>query len=351
MSGTIRREFFTHLKKYNRTGARDYFVLASAVASVISLIILFISSPDIKDQVLTVYIIALLTVCILYIFFRETRKRHRFSSSITYLHFVNHSVRDYLSLLSRGRKVPISVVLTEILDVIAANYSIVTGKPCRASIKDLNKNFEVLTTSRDSISRIHNLPNSGVRHKLSENTDFDELWYGKNGHVRTFIENDLLSRYRRGEYKNSSFKTYGEPVCNPVSNKIIKWTLPYRSTIVWPIRFIENYDEWPPRNKKKHKKSIIQGSDSDPHFWGFLCIDCESRNIFDEFYALELGSAYADVLYILLTQSKEIANSKHNKTNTEQTSTSQKTNSKKDTPSDNTDSYGQDKVDIVETSS
>jgi len=142
---------------------------------------------------------------------------------------------------------------------------------------------------------------SNTVHKLDENTDFYNLWYPtRTGYLRVYRCNNLVSIYKKGQYKNSSFKTHGKPIIKkilwlPFLKKVIKWTLPYKSTIVFPIRYVFDFTlSEDDRNIATNTKHWV--------YWGFLCIDCKSRNVFDPIYTPELGAAFADLLYTLFFQ-------------------------------------------------
>jgi len=134
-----------------------------------------------------------------------------------------------------------------------------------------------------------------TEHLLDDNTDFKSLWYREVGAIRYFLSNDLVELYRDGKYENSSFEEVGTPTvtCHWQGFRFVKnWNLPYKSTIVLPIRYI-------PDNQIGED---INGDHKEYRFWGFLCVDCNSKNVFDKIYSPELGGAFADVLYMLFSQ-------------------------------------------------
>jgi len=84
--------------------------------------------------------------------------------------------------------------------------------------------------------------------------------------------------------------------------------LQYKSTIVLPIRYFSEFK--PPKQVLPPERLPPKSSYPEWKFWGFLCIDCNSRNIFDPEFAPELGGAFADILYIFLTQTKILLDKK-----------------------------------------
>lgn len=154
----------------------------------------------------------------------------------------------------------------------------------------------MVTVVRDSITKTQSPKADKQPHNIESNTDYKSIWYGTNGCPRFFVCRNLVKLWRANQYNNSSFETYGVPqtVSFLGMTFVSKWTLPYRSTIVWPIRYVPEGATWPALN--------LQASDKDktPFVWGFLCVDWGARNAFEEIYAPELGAAFADVVFTLL---------------------------------------------------
>ncbi len=244
-----------------------------------------------------------------YIVFKEIKNVDRYAQTIFYAHLVNHILRDYLAELQRGHRPDPKNILVEVLDSIATCFSIVVGKRCRCSVKQLSADFQLSTVCRDTMSRTQHGDSSDIQHSLVENTDFDSIWYAKNGCFRRFQCNDLKKLWRENKYRNSSFKTYGEPesISTLGVTFVRNWNLPYKSTIVWPIRFVPDYKIWPPTSASEGQSARADNAPKVPQeLWGFLCVDCNSRGVFDSTYCPELGAAFADALYTLFTQSTYI---------------------------------------------
>lgn len=279
------------------------FVAITGCASLAGLFV-SISTPGktTSDVLFSVFLILLTLSCLAYTVIQAHKRLHRYAEATYFYHYVNHSARDYLSqLISReDRDRNLSDFLAETLTAISTCFSIVTGKQCRCCIKELKRDQEIITARRDNLSEAQAesqriLRDTNIKHTLDENTDFYNLWYAEEGCYRIYISNNLPNDYRFGRYKNSSFEILGKPEISSFlwRTYIRKWTLPYRSALVFPIRYISEFK--PP----SHERS---GPTENPHwkYWGFLCVDCNSKNVFDYRYAVELGGAFADLLYSFL---------------------------------------------------
>jgi len=310
---TFRKKYEMQLPKLRAWNLERYIALFSSLCGILSIFLYFFDANTIplsvREFIFVSYLALIPILLLLYIFFKERKKLHRYSQSVFYMHFVNHVIRDYLKTLSSGDKQNFEETLLEILDAISNCYSILTGKRCRACIKELKNDLSLITVARDSHSRKNYHGTSKTDHPLEGNTDFYRLWYGTEGCYRYFLSNNIASMYTADDYKNTSFADYGKPlVWSKIITFVQKWPLPYKSTIVLPIRFIPDYNQWPPlRPPKEHKKVMETESAKNPHFLGFLCIDSNSKNVFDEVHAPELGAAFSDALYTLFSQAHYIS--------------------------------------------
>lgn len=132
-------------------------------------------------------------------------------------------------------------------------------------------------------------------HRLFDNTDFYNLFFGLDDCENYYFSNNLIDEHLSKRYKNSSFKYYGEPTYKKYLFGIWceKWPLDYRSTFVFPIRYIPSYDPPNPDDKEVNK---------DWQYYGFLCIDCNRKGIFDIRHQNDIGAAFADILYLFISQ-------------------------------------------------
>jgi hypothetical protein len=132
--------------------------------------------------------------------------------------------------------------------------------------------------------------------------------------------NNLLKEWKLHKYKNTSFNKpeVREPELKTFLgySYVANWNLPYKSTLVLPIRYLKEFippskdDGKPNMRINLLKRFSIPTNDGDKltmkwKFWGFLCIDCNSRNVFHKDLAPELGLAFADLLYIFFDELKK----------------------------------------------
>jgi len=172
------------------------------------------------------------------------------------------------------------------------------GKQCSVCIKTLDENGELRAVARDPTSSIRydeNKKNNHTKHLLEENTDFKLLFEDNSTYSRYFIENDLKTRWKAQDYENSSFEIVEEPKIKRVLNTfhyVANWNLPYLSTLVCPIRHITT------RNCSENSEY--------KHYWGFLCIDTNSRGLFNKNLDPEVAYCFANQIYILASEVNEI---------------------------------------------
>lgn len=269
--------------------------LFASVAGFASLAGLFVSlttpDPDLSQLLFTIFLILLSMACVGYTAFQAHKKFHRYSETVYFQHFVNHIIRDYMTEAIAGTlDRSIDSLLNDILSAIANCFSMVTGKRCRCCLKYLHEGGEITTEKRDKVSakdaqslRLLREAQSH-KHMLPDNTDFHELFRAVKGRERVFFSNNLRRDYAKGLYKNSSFEVLGKPNVFRLGGLwfVTDWNLPYRSAIVLPIRRVREFN---PSDGASWK------------VWGFLCIDCNSTNVFDYSHCSEMGAAFADLLY------------------------------------------------------
>jgi hypothetical protein len=182
--------------------------------------------------------------------------------------------------------------LASAMDQIAALYSMITGTRCRSAIKVVQRDGEniwVHALVRDEISASENLISDKERNekrfdRIEANADFNLLFDPTKRDQGFYLNNDLT----QGDIKNSSKSYYlakASAENDYDSVKRVGWPLPYRSTIVWPIRVMPNQSF----------------GFSEVDCLGFLAIDSESRNVFDERWDAQIGGSVANYLYSVLT--------------------------------------------------
>lgn len=242
-----------------------------------------------------VYFAVLLIFLILFTF--KFARKSRYSEATKCLHSALHASRDAYHYLDwcksddhkkiQFNEKQLCSYMKTTLTSIADAFTIVTGVRCRCSIKvlgqdDKNQLF-VKTLARDEVSRTECKQKDSSEtnaHLVSLNTDFCEITEGNLDYF--FVGN--LTKYVN--YTNTSMKKH-----NGFRGK--KWTLPYKSTIVWPIRYV--YDEFETGNGNDTNEN-----DTNEDLYGFLTVDSSSMNAFIERYDVQMGALLADALFPVL---------------------------------------------------
>lgn len=224
-------------------------------------------------------------------------RKERYANIFDKLQAIGAALKDSNTFLAQQTLEPMREVaqfsqlfrrdIVEVLDSFAEIFSMVTGTVCRTSIKSIlvdSSKLYVYTFARDTESMKVNakLDKDRLDQKLDElreNEDFYSIFEERR---EFFIENDLPNR--RG-YRNSSFSIYGVP---PQGTGIITklfsgigWTLPYRSTMVFPIRQLEP----------------ATGSAESAGCIGFLTVDSAFRNVFEPRIDGPLGATVSSALF------------------------------------------------------
>jgi hypothetical protein len=296
-----KQEFKDQLPKYKPWDAERILALAGSIAGLVALIITFFHLDRLGENVDTfILLVELSLLClglIAYLWVTARKKLHRFAQASFFVHYVSHLIRDEIAAAEAGKPIDPRAMLQDIVNAVAGCFSILSARRARCCIKEIRAGGDVAIVVRDSITRTQSPPVSGnAPDNIEDNTDYKSIWYGSNGCTRYFACNNLVKLWRTNQYRNSSFETRGQPRTIDFLGMtfVSKWTLPYKATMVWPIRYIPEGAEWPTLNQ--------QGSSGDkaPFVWGFLCVDWGARNSFDEVYSPELGAAFADAIFTLL---------------------------------------------------
>lgn len=178
-------------------------------------------------------------------------------------------------------------VLEEICRNLANGFHDITGTKCCACIKILTADdkgdivYETLCRNTNADNKRFKADNDAyskdIRHSIDKNTAFS---VSLNSNDEYFFSNYLPFDQN---YENSSFQIYGDPHKgrNPIS-RYFKWNLPYKSTIVVPIKPL-------PR--------VPVELDNNGDCYGFLCIDSNSLEAFDKKYDPYILKGVADGIY------------------------------------------------------
>jgi hypothetical protein len=281
--------------------------IVGSLAGIIALIITFLKLDRLNDDVQTfILLVEISLLCVgllIYLYVTSRKKLHRYAQATFFVHYVNHIIRDQIASLEAGKKSDLKELLQDIVDAVANCYSILTARRCRCCIQEITPQRNVVTIVRDSITSTQSANTDSKPHNIEANTDFESIWYGRDGCPRYFISRNLVKLWRTNQYRNSSFQVYGQPKTMSFLGMtfVTRWTLPYKATIVWPIRYVPEEARWPTLNLDSLP------SDKRPFVWGFLCVDSGARNSFESIYGPELGAAFADVIFSLLHAARIIA--------------------------------------------
>lgn len=290
-------------------------------------------SEDETAKIFAWFLISLVTIVLCYIGFHSRKRYNYYARCGTYYHQVAHIFRDSLAQLQdngnlynseeAGRDAFISI-LEQALDSISEMLTFSIGKKCSVSFKEIKRTSPeppapqnshskkkkkkkkvdasketideettttIITLARDRGSRqtrINTLERGAPSpHAVENNTDFHQLFSKIDNMGSSFFAcNDLKKLWCQNGYSNSSFLIYGEPTFIPLLEYkyITRWPLPYKSTMVFPVR----YD---PKDKTKI-----------PRHCGFLCFDSPHKNAFNLDKMPDIGASFADLFYIFITQ-------------------------------------------------
>ena len=288
------------------------------IADVVTLIIVFMKASGSSDKLLKIVLILLSANCIAFLalyIYQQIRysRRGRYAEAFLAFHAAIHRLRDIhkdlanLTELDKSKIAYFKFGLSDALTAVASAFSLVTGTRCRACIKtlvipdgkntegnDQEKSQRVKTTTfcrdRDSY-QYHQWEDKPV--SISSNSSFRFLFTGKvSPKNRWFFRPNLPQDYPEN-YDNTSFETYGKPqkikLFGWFGTWKWRWTIPYRSCIVWPIRALT--PEGTERNGQLFPLQDIVG---------FFAIDSYEINIFSENYDTLMGAAFADALFVFM---------------------------------------------------
>lgn len=262
------------------------------IAASIGIIIVVVGGSNTAKEF--AYVIALLVYFLVLLAFSlvsaySNGMKARYAEALGSVHASLHDARDLYRHLDwcSGNNHPDSKTIFErshvktefvrVLTSLSQAFSIVSGVKCRTSIKimrnpDKSKDFgsiHVTTLARDigSLESCRDRDSKeGKLHLLINNTDFCSII---NRDKPYFICNDVTNSEH---YQNSSFK-----LCPEMPK--------YKSTIVWPIRYVYKANE------------IAEGGSHDQDIYGFLTVDSFSEKAFNVRYDVDLGAAVSDSLF------------------------------------------------------
>lgn len=322
----VLEEAKTSVSRYERIKKRwsEWLTLfVDGIAIICTLILVFshCNRAETIIQLVAVYILLFVLLITLAWQIHTFSRKSRYAESLPLLHSIIHHTRDALYKIKSLNDEHVRYLSILNLTFFAHAFSMITGTRCRASIKIIRKatdkeleeapqkyqiynlkrfNFIAQTYARDIDSHTSCEPlDELVKHWLIINTAFKQLMDTEQPLLkRYFIDNNLPAN---ADYYNTSFDIYGEP---KKQKKIfwdrdlhITWPLPYRSTMIWPIRKVleKHEDHHPDSLTKNYPQDIL----------GFLCIDSYAKGCFYPRYDFDYGALVADSLYMFLKRYRE----------------------------------------------
>lgn len=305
--------------KTNWFGALHHiYVFAAVVGTIVSI---FTTSETVRETfvmvVLVVYMIILLIV--LGFMTYTLGSKARYAEATKFMHQAQHKARNayhYLEWCYADRqyhKLDLDKFAGQMGDVLSSAcmaFTMVTGAACRMSIKTLGHDpaldealmpgFFVKTLARDGGSaeqcKVADA-REGHLHRVAANTDFRLILEGKKDY---YFKGDLT---KAQEYENSK----------RAAGNGQHWDLPYRSTIVWPIRYVMTPTELDMRNQRAKAAGEVRNLAPDAaipaldqEIYGYLTVDCNARNVFSERYDVQFGAALADSLFAVFSQLRRV---------------------------------------------
>lgn len=264
------------------------FNVLAGVASIVSLCIELVSSPDriakyLFVQSLLMEAALLAIVCYLALALKDKSvvikerdelksKMNNVNHALQKLHYIPHRCRDIMVSYTKNGKSDIGIQwfqlqLNDMVDV----FSAITGRQCAMCIKVLtNDNANVATLCRDSRSESRRKSFDGEARDVKSNTAFASIMH-----------------YRDQYYGNNDLPSLGSSYRNDTP----RWQEFYNSAIVVPIQC----------GNSKDRTTVL----------GFLCVDALEKGGFElECHAYLLGLA-ADSFYLPMHQYQLMLNNKN----------------------------------------
>lgn len=310
-----------HVLKYPFGAAFAWLaVVIGLIAGCIEISNAVTASVTVREWVLSLALSAIALIAIVTLGFREfsRSKAGRLAKSLPYLTKTSEQLRDLRGYLNVHRENAFNdktradeilerarMMISELLSMQADAYSTMTGTNCRSCVKmievvnqDAGSTFTredlyVFTLARDGRSEQLNRQHDEKRNKekqdkLSENSDFLQLWDESAPDPGYFHSNDLM---QDKNYESSSLKYWTTLGRQGLKHNTENWRLPYRSTIVWPIR----------QDVRKHLGI------NDFRVLGFLAVDSQATNAFERDLHVDLGTVLANALFPILEIYNNIA--------------------------------------------
>lgn len=301
--GCVSNEFLhsyeKQLPKYKRRGLRE---LGSFILAFITFVSFYFALKTelnfnwISNEILlSGALIFQILVLMSFIVYRELNKKHRYAEAIFYISHTSQLIKDFLRLYRSGNvdKSELKSLHDKIVNNVANCFSIIKGVKCSVCIKNIvDDSNDLICVARDSHSsrRYKEDDSSNMSKNMAENSGFKCFLDLKTSYVRYYLNNNLKQSWLGGKYDNNALSCVAKPDVNKffMFSYVSKWKLKYNSTLICPIRHI-SADE-----------------DVEAHYIGFLCVDSESKNIFNDKIDPELLFCFSNQLYLLNTEVSHI---------------------------------------------
>ncbi len=261
-------------------------ILGAIVTAFGIIVSVFVSSTEVTAQIAVIGMTIALLLVILWGITSEhgqnSRKKTDAEMQQQSILTLSRKTRDILGIILNKAdtdKIQIEQNIISMLDLLTEYYKHSTGKKCRACIKTIHsddgKKLYLATLARDSNTLEKKKDTDSVnvterKDSLEGNSDFHFLWNPALQDEGYFFSNDLQSLYQASlnggiPYNNTSL---------PKTFDYKNWPLPYKSTIVWPIK-LEKYI-------------------------GFLAVDAQETQSFDKETDITFGQIVATHLSYIL---------------------------------------------------
>lgn len=262
---------------------KELIGLIGTLVGIVLSVIALTTKGNTEGTLVILFLLVSLIITFIVMLVRERKflKKERYADAVSAISDVFQEMKKVAARMQTDNAPQVREQLEKVVGAIAKTFSLVTGKNCRACIKVLlsekkhggGTSFYVETLCRDKITPVEQ-KEQGTKHPLEQNTDFETIFKGED----SFFANNLPGI--PPGYKNSSFNVYGDPATTR------EWKLPYKSTIVWPVR--------------ERKPAVAPGCEEEQNLMGYLCVDAKDTHVFSRRYDVDLGVAFAEALYGLL---------------------------------------------------
>ena len=279
--------------------------LLADVLGIASVVIIPFLAPEVRADALTfgLAVVAIGALGAAILLHRRNQRAVRYQRAMLSLHLAVHVLRDEAAFVTEWTDARIKACLAEVLSAFATAFGTIIGAPCRTCIKvidfippagdsqasikpnDRMQFCYARTFCRDTATQrlIGNLPENPVGAPVQQNTDFRQL---EDVNCKSFLGNNLPKMFGRGQYQNTSVNKYGGDL-----DSASKWSLPYKATMVWPIRVVTE--------AKQVGKGHFTGHQD---IFGYLAVDTMVVDAFQKEVDHHVGALLADALYLFFSK-------------------------------------------------